>query len=198
MSIRLRNANQQISGLSSQSVRDPLTGLLNRLAFTERLEEISARSLANYSLVEAGLDGTFDTTDDVILSLDPAYAFGTTTVTLDFVDGVLPAGPHAINWAGRDDQGRNVAVFADSTSRWAEALREVSGRLGELPGEPLQPLRQIASSGEISRVMLALKTALADQDDTLVALHLLLMGLEDGLEVGRLSHGRLFAHRPPP
>ena len=32
------------------------------------------------------------------------------------------------------------------------------------PGEPVQPLRAIASSGEISRVMLALKTALADQD----------------------------------
>lgn len=32
------------------------------------------------------------------------------------------------------------------------------------PGEPVQPLRSIASSGEISRVMLALKTALADQD----------------------------------
>lgn len=33
------------------------------------------------------------------------------------------------------DQGRHVALMADSTSRWAEALREVSGRLGELPGE---------------------------------------------------------------
>jgi DNA repair protein RecN (Recombination protein N) len=32
------------------------------------------------------------------------------------------------------------------------------------PGEPLKPLRAIASSGEISRVMLALKTALAQQD----------------------------------
>lgn len=32
------------------------------------------------------------------------------------------------------------------------------------PGEPVQPLRSIASSGEISRVMLALKTALAEQD----------------------------------
>ena len=32
------------------------------------------------------------------------------------------------------------------------------------PGEPVQPLRSIASSGEISRVMLALKSALADQD----------------------------------
>lgn len=33
------------------------------------------------------------------------------------------------------DQGLDVALMADSTSRWAEALREVSARFGELPGE---------------------------------------------------------------
>jgi V/A-type H+-transporting ATPase subunit A len=37
------------------------------------------------------------------------------------------------------DQGLHVALMADSTSRWAEALREVSGRLGELPGENAYP-----------------------------------------------------------
>ncbi len=37
------------------------------------------------------------------------------------------------------DQGLRVALMADSTSRWAEALREVSGRLGELPGESGYP-----------------------------------------------------------
>ena len=37
------------------------------------------------------------------------------------------------------DQGLHVALMADSTSRWAEALREVSGRLGELPGEAGYP-----------------------------------------------------------
>ncbi|TNJ30393.1 Vacuolar ATP synthase catalytic subunit A [Giardia muris] len=33
------------------------------------------------------------------------------------------------------DQGYNVTLLADSTSRWAEALREISGRLGGIPGE---------------------------------------------------------------
>lgn len=33
------------------------------------------------------------------------------------------------------DMGYDVAVIADSTSRWAEALREMSGRLEEMPGE---------------------------------------------------------------
>ena len=37
------------------------------------------------------------------------------------------------------DMGYHVAVIADSTSRWAEALREMSGRLEEMPGEEGYP-----------------------------------------------------------
>lgn len=37
------------------------------------------------------------------------------------------------------DMGYSVAVMADSTSRWAEALREISGRLEEMPGEEGYP-----------------------------------------------------------
>lgn len=37
------------------------------------------------------------------------------------------------------DQGFDVALMADSTSRWAEALREISGRLEEMPGEQGYP-----------------------------------------------------------
>jgi V/A-type H+-transporting ATPase subunit A len=37
------------------------------------------------------------------------------------------------------DMGYNVAVMADSTSRWAEALREISGRLEEMPAEEGYP-----------------------------------------------------------
>ena len=37
------------------------------------------------------------------------------------------------------DMGYKVALMADSTSRWAEALREMSGRLGEMPGEEGYP-----------------------------------------------------------
>ncbi len=32
------------------------------------------------------------------------------------------------------DMGYSTAVMADSTSRWAEALRELSGRMEEMPG----------------------------------------------------------------
>ena len=37
------------------------------------------------------------------------------------------------------DQGYDVAMMADSTSRWAEALREISGRLGEMPADSGYP-----------------------------------------------------------
>lgn len=47
-----------------------------------------------------------------------------------------------------------------------QGFEAVEFQFGPNPGEPLLPLRQIASSGEISRVMLAVKSALADQDDT--------------------------------
>ncbi|EQD73328.1 ATPase, F1/V1/A1 complex, alpha/beta subunit, nucleotide-binding domain protein, partial [mine drainage metagenome] len=35
--------------------------------------------------------------------------------------------------------GYDVALMADSTSRWAEAMREISGRLEEMPGEEGYP-----------------------------------------------------------
>jgi V-type H+-transporting ATPase subunit A len=37
------------------------------------------------------------------------------------------------------DQGFNVGMMADSTSRWAEALREIAGRLGEMPADAGYP-----------------------------------------------------------
>lgn len=47
----------------------------------------------------------------------------------------------------------------------ADGLETVEFVFAPNPGEPAQPLRAIASSGEISRVMLALKTTLASQDE---------------------------------
>ena len=48
----------------------------------------------------------------------------------------------------------------------ASGLEAIEFMFGPNPGEPLKPLRGVASSGEISRVMLAVKSALADQDAT--------------------------------
>lgn len=48
----------------------------------------------------------------------------------------------------------------------ASGLERIEFLFGPNPGEPLKPLRQVASSGEISRVMLSIKSALAKQDRT--------------------------------
>jgi len=47
-----------------------------------------------------------------------------------------------------------------------QGFESIEFQFGPNPGEPVLPLRQIASSGEISRVMLAVKSALAEQDAT--------------------------------
>ena len=58
------------------------------------------------------------------------------------------------------------AILASHADPGPQGLESVEFLFGPNPGEPSLPLRQIASSGEISRVMLAVKSALADQDDT--------------------------------
>jgi DNA repair protein RecN (Recombination protein N) len=58
------------------------------------------------------------------------------------------------------------APLSAHTEPGPQGTESVEFQFGPNPGEPSLPLRQIASSGEISRVMLAVKSALADQDDT--------------------------------
>ena len=69
-----------------------------------------------------------------------------------------------------DDLGFHQSVFEIPLTRLDEpgpnGLESVDFLFGPNPGEPLRPLRVIASSGEMSRVMLAVKSALADQDQT--------------------------------
>ncbi|MDF1825894.1 MAG: DNA repair protein RecN [Verrucomicrobiales bacterium] len=67
-----------------------------------------------------------------------------------------------------DDLGFNQSVFEiqfeSHEMPGSRGLESVDFLFGPNPGEPLKPLRVIASSGEMSRVMLAVKSALADQD----------------------------------
>jgi len=55
-------------------------------------------------------------------------------------------------------------VFEDIEEASPLGIEQVDFHFAPNPGEPERPLRAIASSGEISRVMLALKTSLAEQD----------------------------------
>ncbi len=47
------------------------------------------------------------------------------------------------------DMGYNIAMMADSSSRWAEALREISGRLEEMPAEEGYPAYLASRIGEV-------------------------------------------------
>ena len=56
--------------------------------------------------------------------------------------------------------------FTDTGHYSADGRDEAEFFLAVNPGEPLKPLASIASGGELSRIMLAVKTVLADREDT--------------------------------
>jgi DNA repair protein RecN (Recombination protein N) len=55
--------------------------------------------------------------------------------------------------------------FAELSGISANGIDEIEFLLSTNPGEPLKPLSQVASGGELSRIMLAIKAVLADSDD---------------------------------
>ncbi|RLB69862.1 MAG: hypothetical protein DRH04_04500, partial [Deltaproteobacteria bacterium] len=68
--------------------------------FSEPLDGISARSIANYDLREAGGDGIFDTTDDQVIDVTPVYSFRETSMTLGLLDGALADGDYRLTLSG--------------------------------------------------------------------------------------------------
>ncbi|MBI1396537.1 MAG: tandem-95 repeat protein, partial [Betaproteobacteria bacterium] len=76
-----------------------------RIAFSESMDGVSARSAANYSLISAGADGVFYTPDDRAIALRPLYSFPETDLTLQLVDGVLPDGLYRLTLAGAAPRG---------------------------------------------------------------------------------------------
>ena len=57
-----------------------------QVTMSEALNSISAKSPANYDLRRAGADGQFDTVDDVIVALRPAYSYPCLLYTSDAAD----------------------------------------------------------------------------------------------------------------
>ncbi|HXE42199.1 MAG TPA: hypothetical protein VN516_04155, partial [Candidatus Baltobacteraceae bacterium] len=64
-----------------------------------------------------------------------------------------------------DDPGGTPQGAAQRTAPTMTGLDEIEFQFAPNPGEPAKPLRAIASSGEMARVMLALKTVLAAEDE---------------------------------
>ena len=63
-------------------------------------------------------------------------------------------------------QAEFEAVLQKRAEPTANGLEEVEFQFGPNPGEPLKPLHKVGSSGELARVMLAVKSSLAEKDHT--------------------------------
>ena len=63
-------------------------------------------------------------------------------------------------------QAEFEAVLQKRKEAGPHGLEEVEFQFGPNPGEPLKPLRKVGSSGELARVMLAVKSSLAEKDKT--------------------------------
>ncbi len=79
---------------------------------------------------------------------------------------LAPIAAKAEGPATRASEGPAARAFEGPVDTWASAtgLERAEVRIAPNPGEPPQPLRKIASGGELARVMLALKAILAEAD----------------------------------
>ena len=67
-----------------------------RIDFSEEINQIDALAPAAYELRHSGANGIFGDGDDSVITLLPRFVFGDTSVSLNFVDGVLPAGNYRL------------------------------------------------------------------------------------------------------
>lgn len=125
-----------------QECREKLAGISNR---EERLAELqAAQDEAEQAVHKAGR------------ALSAARAKAAPQLEKDFL-------AHAAQLGFRQSL---FTVQLQPAEPGPQGMDEIELLFGPNPGEPLKPLRLIASSGELARVMLALKSALARQDDT--------------------------------
>ena len=79
------NSSGQLSTLSNITV-----------TFSEPVNPVDASAVAEYDLRSSGVDGIFNTSDDVLYPISPVYAPGSTSVTLNFNGAPLPNGTYRL------------------------------------------------------------------------------------------------------
>lgn len=132
MSRRMRRADEHISGLNSQAVRDPVTGLLNRLAFEERLEEETARARrygGSFSLILVDLDD--------LRNINAAHGDQVGDAILAWVGRLLNEHTRASDVPFRYEQDA-FTILCPWTS--ADVVARVAGRLAALVAEAKPPV----------------------------------------------------------
>ena len=132
MSRRMRQADEHISGLNSRAVRDPVTGLHNRLAFEERLEEETARARrygGSFSLILVDLDE--------LKAINETHGNAVGDAILAWVGRLLNEHTRASDVPFRYEQD-SFTILCPWTS--ADVAARVSGRLATLVAEAKPPV----------------------------------------------------------
>lgn len=135
LSMRIRNADEMISSLSDQAVRDPLTGLLNRRAFNERLHE------------EVDRHRRYDTSFSLLLldvdhfkGINDSLGHGTGDRVLSWVGRVLQEHTRAADAPFRIG-GEEFAVLCPATE--PARARHAAERLVSVLAEATPPVEQM-------------------------------------------------------
>lgn len=134
LSGRIRSADEQISSLSDQAVRDSLTGLLNRRAFQERISEEVDRARrygANFSLIVIDLDHFKEINDTL--------GHGVGDQVLAWVGRILAEHTRAADTPFRIG-GEEFAVLCPSTP--PAMARHAAERLVQVVAEAVPPIEQ--------------------------------------------------------
>lgn len=121
LSTRIRNADEQISGLSDKAMKDPLTGLLNRRAFNDRINEEADRTRRYgdpFSLIMIDLDK--------FKSINDSFGHDTGDAILAWVGRLLNEHTRAADSAYRIG-GEEFAILCPSSS--GEVTQKAARRL---------------------------------------------------------------------
>jgi DNA repair protein RecN (Recombination protein N) len=95
-----------------------------------------------------------------------AKAVGKQLADLGFKQSKFDVAMTTSRWGEAPDEPKaSTAARGDARPTSSTGLDEIEFQFAPNPGEPARPLRAIASSGEMARVMLALKTVLAAEDE---------------------------------
>ena len=158
LSVRIRNADEQISGLSDKAVRDPLTGMLNRRAFNERMVEETDRTRRYgdpFSLILIDLDR--------FKSINDTFGHDTGDQVLTWIGRILTEHTRSADTPFRVG-GEEFAVLAPSTP--AQVARSVAKRLVAVVGEAKPPIEH-----ELNVTMSAAYSTCPDHGDRLETLY---------------------------
>ena len=123
-----------------------------------RRDREDAALLAQVAATAAGLSEARRTAGDGLAS-----AVGTVLAELGFPSGVFEV---ALGHRIAGPQEAAIELDGDAVAFDASGADQVVYRLAPNPGEPARPLARIASGGELSRVALAIKSVLAEADET--------------------------------